>query len=282
MMIPQYGKILRDFGISPKKRLGQHFMIDPALLRTIAAIMIPDEGRYVAVEIGAGIGTLTHELASRARRVYALEMDRDLAPAIEKTSTGLSNIEVIWGDALDFDLGGETVSADNAGAPLILCGNLPYYVTSEILYSALVKRSRWSRMAFVVQEEVGERMAASAGSSDFGRLSLWCQYRAHVAVEKRISRGSFIPRPDVESCLVSLDIKREFPLTVQEEALLDTVSRAVFSKRRKTLQNGLRQVVPDREILTGLLQQAGISPTLRPEELSVDEFARLAKVIAAG
>lgn len=256
-------------------------MIDPALLRSIAMLMIPDEGRFVAVEIGAGIGTLTRELASRARRVYALEMDRDLSPAIEKTSAGLPNVDVVWGDALDFDLSGETVSRDNAGAPLILCGNLPYYITSEIMYSALVNRARWERMAFVVQEEVGERMAAPPGSRDSGRLSLWCHYRAVVAIEKRISKGSFIPRPDVESCLVTLEIKRDFPLAVPEEALLDAISRAVFSKRRKTLQNGLREVVPDRDTLASLLDDAGISPTRRPEELSVDEFIRLTKVIAA-
>ena len=280
MTTPQYGQILREFGIFPKKRLGQHFMIDPALLRSVATLMIPDGGQFVAVEIGAGIGTLTRELAARARRVYALEMDRDLAPAIERTSEGLSNVQVIWGDALDFDLSGETVSKDNPGAPVILCGNLPYYVTSEIMYSALVKRAHWNRMAFVVQEEVGERMAVSPGSGDSGRLSLWCQYRARVAIEKRLSKGSFIPRPDVESCLVTLEIKRDFPLTVVEEALLDTISRAVFSKRRKTLQNGLRQVVPDRDVLTGLFEQAAIAPTRRPEELSVDEFIRLTKTLA--
>jgi len=281
MTSPQYGQILREFGIYPKKRLGQHFMIDPALLRSIAALMIPDEGRFVAVEIGAGIGTLTRELAARAQRVYALEMDRDLAPAIERTTEGLSNVQIIWGDALDFDLSGETVSRDNPEAPLILCGNLPYYVTSEIMYTALVKRAHWNRMAFVVQEEVGERIVATPGSGDPGRLSLWCRYRARVAIEKRISKGSFIPRPDVESCLVTLELKRDFPLTVAEEALLDVISRAVFSKRRKTVQNGLRQVVPDRDVLTSLLEKAAIAPTRRPEEISAEEFVRLTKVIAA-
>ncbi len=277
---PSYGQILRDYGILPKKRLGQHFMIDPALLRSIAALMLPEEGSYVAVEVGPGIGTLTRELAARAKRVYALEMDRDLAPALERTLAGQTNLQVIWGDALDFDLTGETVSWENPGAPLALCGNLPYYVTSEIMYSALIKRCCWSRMAFVVQEEVGDRMAAAPGGREFGRLALWCQYRARVAVEKRISKGSFVPRPDVGSCLVTLQLRPDFPLAVEEEGMLDRISRAVFSKRRKTLQNGLREVVPDREVLANILEESGIDPSRRPEDLSIDEFVRLTRAVA--
>ncbi|MGE5579684.1 MAG: 16S rRNA (adenine(1518)-N(6)/adenine(1519)-N(6))-dimethyltransferase RsmA [Bacillota bacterium] len=277
MTAPQYGKILREFGILPKKRLGQHFMIDPALLRSIASLMLPEEDRYVVVEIGAGIGTLTRELAGRARRVYALEMDRDLAPALERTSMELPNVQIVWGDALEFDLTGGTVAEGNPGEALALCGNLPYYVTSEIMYSALVKRARWGRMGFVVQEEVGERMAAPPGSRDFGRLSLWCQYRADVSVEKRISKGSFVPRPDVGSCLVTLQVKPQFPLTPEEEALLDSISRAVFSQRRKTLQNGLKEVFPDRETLLTALAAAGVDPLCRPEDLSIEDFVRLTK-----
>ncbi len=277
-----YGQILREYGISPKKRLGQHFMIDPALLQTIAKLMIPEQGTWVAVEIGPGIGTLTREIALRSERVYALEMDRDLAPAIEKTSEGLTNLQVMWGDALDFDLTGNTLQGEHPGSPLILCGNLPYYVTSEILYGALVPRCSWKRMAFVVQEEVGERMAGPAGTKDFGRLSLWCQYRAKVTVEKRISKGSFVPRPDVGSCLVTLQLKPEFPLSPEEETLLDAVSRATFSKRRKTLLNGLRAVVPDKETLLSMLAAARIDPARRPEDLSVDEFITLVKAIATG
>lgn len=282
-MIPatrSYGQLLRDYGILPKKRLGQHFMIDPALLRSIAALMIPEQGSHVAVEVGPGIGTLTRELAARAKRVYALEMDRDLAPALQRITDGLANLQVIWGDALDFDLTGETVSRENPGVPLILCGNLPYYVTSEIMYSALTKRCFWNRMAFIVQEEVGDRMTAAPGGRDFGRLSLWCQYRARVAVEKRISKGSFVPRPEIGSCLVTLQVRPDFPLTAEEEGVLDLVSRAVFSKRRKTLRNGVREVVPDRQVLAKILEEAGIDPSRRPEDLCVDEFVRLARAVA--
>lgn len=277
---PRYGQILRDYGITPKKRLGQHFMIDPALLQATARLMIPGDGQWVVLEIGAGIGTLTRELAARARRVYALEMDRDLAPAIEKTCGGIPNLQVIWKNALDYDLRGWTLRQENPDDRLLLCGNLPYYVTSEILYSALVKRCAWDRMAFVVQEEVGDRMAGPAGTRDFGRLSLWCQYRARVAVEKRISKGSFVPRPDVGSCLVTLDMREVFPMSPGEEDLLDRISRSVFSKRRKTLLNGLRELVPDRKALSGALAGAGIRADQRPEDLSAEDFVHLVRAVS--
>jgi len=275
-----YGRVLRDHAVVPKKRLGQHFMIDPALLSAIARLMVPEEGRYVAVEIGPGIGTLTKELAARTNRVYALEMDTSLGPVLSETIAGLANVEILWGDALEFDLTGEKTSKDHPGTPLMLCGNLPYYITSEVLYSAIVKRCRWSRLAFVVQEEVGERMAASPGSKDFGRLSLWCQYRTTVVISKRISRGSFVPRPDVGSCLVTLDVKPEFPLDEREEQILDSISRAAFSKRRKTLHNSLKEIIPDNATLSRVLVEAAIDPNRRPEDLRVGEFENLARIAA--
>jgi len=276
---PKYGQILREYGVAPKKRLGQHFMIDPALLQSIARLMVPDQGRWAALEIGAGIGTLTRQLAARAEWIYAIEMDRDLLPAVEKTCGDMPNVAWIWSDAMKHDLSGDEIRREHPGARLVLCGNLPYYLTSEILYTALVSRTWWSRMAFVVQEEVGERMAGPSGTKEFGRLSLWCQYRSRVSIDKRISRGSFVPRPDVGSCLVSLEVKPDFPLSVEEEKLLDRVSRSTFSQRRKTLLNALREVVPDRDALVSALAGAGVDPVQRPEDLGVDGFVRVVKAV---
>jgi len=280
MTSPSYGHVLRDLSIAPKKRLGQHFMIDPGLLQAVAKIMVPDGGPWVAFEIGAGIGTLTRELALRARRVYAVELDRSLAPAIQQTCGHLSNLHLIWGDTLDADLSGESLRRENPSDRLVLCGNLPYYVTSEVLYSALVKRCEWDRIAVVVQEEVGERIAGPSGTKDFGRLSLWCQYRARVAVEKRIPKGSFVPPPEVGSCVVVMDLKESFPLSSEEEVVLDRVTRAAFSRRRKTLQNGLKTLVPDRAALAQALSASGIDGQRRPEDLSVSDFVNLARCLA--
>ena len=271
-----FGQILREAKISPKKRLGQHFMTDPRLLGSIASVIIPDNS-WVAVEVGAGIGTLTRELCDRASWVYALEKDRDLEEAFYESAKGLKNLTWVWGDALEYDLTGNSARDAHPDAPLALCGNLPYYITSELLYSSLVKRSEWSRMGFVVQEEVGERMIAVPRSGDFGRLSLWCQYRADVKIERKISKGAFLPRPEVGSCLVTLSIQESFELTEEEEFVMDTLSRAAFSVRRKTLLNGLLPLYPDKPALESSIIACGINPNRRPEELGVEGFMRLAR-----
>lgn len=274
-----YGNILKEHGLSLKKRLGQHFMLDPQLLDTIASIMIPGSS-WVAFEIGAGIGTLTRALSKRARWVYAVEIDEDLKGAVAQTCQGLSNVTWIWGDALKTDLSGRTLKETHLECSLVLCGNLPYYITSEVLYTALVKRSSWNRMAFVVQEEVGERMVASPGSRQFGRASLWCQYRAKVTLVKKIPPGAFVPPPEVGSCLVVLDVYPSFPLTEAEEELLDRISRVVFAQRRKTILKSLLDLVPEKDVLYRTITENQLDPQKRPEALTVDEFISLTRALS--
>ncbi|MGI6642944.1 MAG: 16S rRNA (adenine(1518)-N(6)/adenine(1519)-N(6))-dimethyltransferase RsmA [Bacillota bacterium] len=274
-----YGQILRDTQIFPKKRLGQHFMTDPRLLESISQAMLPPGKSWVAVEIGPGIGTLTKELCQRAHWVYALEYDRDLEEASRQVLRNLTNLTWIWGDALSYDLTGNATKREHPDRDLALCGNLPYYITSQILYRALVKRCSWARMSFVVQEEVAMRMAASESSGGFGRLSLWCQYRGTVKIVKRIPAGAFLPRPDVDSCLVTLDLYPKFPLTDSEEEFMDALSRAAFSARRKTLLNSLSTLFPDRKVLSEAVTSCGIDPGLRAEDVGVVGFVTLARAL---
>jgi 16S rRNA (adenine1518-N6/adenine1519-N6)-dimethyltransferase len=274
-----YGQVLSEFQVSPKKRLGQHFMIDPGLLRTIATLMLPEGSSWVALELGAGIGTLTRELSPRAEWVYAVEMDRELAGASTRMTDSLSNLTWVWRDALLMDLTGHTLRDKHPGNQLALVGNLPYYITSEIIYRALIPRTSWSRLAFVVQEEVGERIAGQAGTKHFGRLSLWCQYRAEIVLERRLSRGSFIPKPDVGSCVVSLSMRDSFPLSEEKERFLDAVSRSLFSKRRKTISNGLDDVLPDKDAVIAALKSSGVDPSRRPEDLGVQGFVAVTEAL---
>jgi len=274
-----YGRIIKNYGVNPKKRLGQHFMIDPRLLQTIASIMVPDKD-WVALEIGSGIGTLTKALCEKARWVYAVEIDRDLGSAVRETCKGISNLTWIWENALDLDLRGEKIAEKHGGAPLLLCGNLPYYITSQILYTVLVKRTLWKRIAFVVQEEVAQRITALPGTKSFGRISLWCQYRAKARLNKKIPRGAFLPRPEVGSCLVTLDVYSFFRLGENEEKILDEISRKAFSQRRKTILNSLLDLVPDRRYLFVLMTGNGLDPQKRPEDLTVDEYVILAKILS--
>ena len=273
-----YGQVMKQYGVRLKKRLGQHFMTDPGLLNTIASLAVPDKS-WVALEIGAGLGTLTRELCKRSKWVYALEIDRELEGPVSGTTHSLSNLTWIWGDALKFDLSGQSIREEHPESPLLMCGNLPYYITSEVLYSALVSRSVWSRLVFVVQEEVGRRMAELPGSRDFGRLSLWCQYRAKVKVEKKIPSGAFMPPPDVGSCLVSLEVFPEFPLTEEEEAVLDEISRKAFSQRRKTMLNSMSLLVEDKEKLLRIGDACSVDLSKRPEDITIAEYVTLAKAL---
>lgn len=274
-----YSQIIREHGVRLKKRLGQHFMTDPRLLSSIAEAMVPSDG-WVALEIGAGLGTLTRKLCGRARWVYALEIDMELGPAVSEITCDFANLTWIWGDALKFDLSGQTLRGTYPTAPLVLCGNVPYYVTSEIVYSAFVGRPAWNRLAFVVQDELGRRMAEPPGSRQFGRLSLWCQYRARVAVERKIPKGAFLPPPKVDSCLVTMDVYDEFPLSIQEEKVLDEISRRAFSQRRKTLLNSLSSLFGSKDELLGLGEQYGLDLSKRPEDMTLDEYVTLARAAA--
>ena len=274
-----YGQIMREYELKLKKRLGQHFMLDPNLLKTISSIMVPGNS-WVAVEVGAGLGTLTRALCERAQWVYALELDRDLIEPVAAVTGSIANLTWIWGDALKYDLTGKSLRQSHPQSPLVLCGNVPYYVTSEVLYSALIPRSEWKKISFVVQEEVGRRMAEPPGSRDFSRLSLWCQYRGSVTLERKIPRGAFVPPPEVDSSLVTIDIDERFPLTEEEEGVLNEISRAAFSQRRKTLLNSLAPLVGSKEALISVEDISSVSLKKRPEELSLEEYVALTKGLA--
>lgn len=278
---PQHGvlALLKSAGVRQSKRLGQHFITDRNLLRIIARLMVPDAS-FSVVEIGAGPGTLTRELSRVAHRVIAIEVDRRLKEIAERVlSDRNQNVSWIWDDVLSVDLEEIVRSApESPGVPWVLCGNLPYYLTSELLYRVLVPRTSFSRLAFLVQNEVANRMSALPGSRDFGRLSLWCQYRGNVTILRRIPKAVFFPRPAVDSSLVALDFNTSFPLDAAEESLLDTISRYAFSQRRKTIANALREMFDGKGVLLEILRRSDVDPDSRPEQISVEAYVRLASV----
>lgn len=281
-MSPTFGEIIRNHNVKLKKRLGQHFITDPGLLTSIAGWFVPDK-TWVVLELGAGMGTLTRVLCEKAHFVYAVEIDEDLREAVNELTSGIPNLHWIWGDALGVDLTGQELARQHPQNHLLLCGNLPYYITSEVLYRALIPRSFFSRMAFLVQQEVALRMKGSPGTRSFGRLALWCQYRANVVLGRTLPKGAFLPNPEVTSRLVLLDMRRDFPLSVEEENLLDRLSRVVFGQRRKTLANGLRMFaelngVEWRSFIT-VAENEGLDVSQRPEDLSVDQFVSLVRAV---
>ena len=273
------GRLLGAAGIAPRKRLGQHFITDRNLLRKLAELMIPAPG-FSAVEVGAGAGTLTLELSKLALRVIAIEIDTRLRTVVDELLfPATSNVSWIWGNVLEIDLEKLISGAEGEEeTSWVLCGNLPYYLTAELLYKVLIPRTNFSRLAFLVQKEVADRMAASPGGRDFGRLSLWCSYRGTVRILRRVPRQVFSPPPMVDSCLVTLDFHRSFPLNPSEEESLDEISRHAFAQRRKTIANALKGMFGNKKVLLDALDEAGIRPDSRPEQVLLEAYIRLARL----
>lgn len=253
-------------GHVPRKRFGQHFLHEHGIIEKIVAAVDPRPGDLV-VEIGPGLGALTRPLLDRLERLHVVELDRDLAQRLE-AEFGPDRLAVHRADALEFDFGA-------LGAGLRVVGNLPYNVSTPLLFHIARSAGRLRDLHFMLQREVVERMVAAPSTPEYGRLSVMLQYR--FAMEKLflVSPGCFRPPPKVESAMVRLvPLARPDPLALDEEMLAAAVTRA-FTRRRKTLRNALAGVATEAE-----LASVGINAGLRPENLSVADYVRIANVAA--
>ena len=250
----------------PRKRFGQHFLHDPATVARIVQAVAPASGDTL-VEIGPGEGVLTGRLLAAAGRLEAIEVDRDLAHALRERADWTGRLRVHEADALDFDFS----ALAPAGGRLRLVGNLPYNVSTPLLFHLLSQRTAIADMHFMLQREVVDRMAAAPASGDYGRLSVMIQAYCRVQRLFRVAPGAFRPPPRVESAVVRL-VPRAEPAVgpAAADAFADIVRRA-FSARRKTLRNALRN-----RVQAATLEAAGIDPGTRAERLAVADFARLA------
>lgn len=253
-----------------RKRFGQNFLVDDAVIRRIMDAISPRKGELV-VEIGPGQGALTVPLAESGAELILLEIDRDLATTLHERFSGQTNVKVIDGDALAID------PADLVGQrPYRLAGNLPYNISTPLVFHVLDSRKAPLDMHFMLQKEVVQRMSASPGNRNYGRLSVMCQNQCEVVPLFDIDGESFNPPPRVESTFVRL-LPRQVPLCEEtRRAQLDQVVRQAFSKRRKTLRNSLKGLVD-----ASALERLGIDPGLRAEQLSVPDFIRIASELGA-
>ncbi len=270
-------RALRAFGIRPRKRWGQHFLVSRrALARALAAADLTRDD--TVLDIGAGLGTLTAALAPHAGRVIAVEVDRALLPALHSAAAPYPNVQVIAADIMTADLGS---LLGDGGGPRKVVANLPYNLASALVVTLLERPLGLRRLVVTVQREVAERMAASPGGKDYGILSVAVQYRADISIVARVPASAFFPPPDVESAVVRLDVRPQPACAVRDEALFFRVVRAAFGQRRKTVRNALAGGMPmpaaDAEAACGL---AGITPLRRGETLSLLEFAALAEAVA--
>ncbi len=273
-------KILcRRHGLTPKKSLGQNFLLHPDQARRLVAALDLDSQETV-VEIGAGFGALTFFLAQAAQHVVALEMDHRLPPILqEEVLAGLSNVDIVSQDALHFDF---LALSRASGRPLPVIGNLPYQITSPLLFKLLGEKAAVRVMVLMMQQEVGQRLLAQPGGKDYGILSVLLQY--HFRLERLFSLGpnNFYPAPKVDS--IVLRFQPRLPeLPVVDEELLKQVVKAAFSTRRKTLKNTLSAQAARFQhspaSILHLLHHLDIDPSRRPETLSVLDFVRLSNAL---
>jgi len=256
--------------VRARKRFGQHFLHDPGVITRIVGAIDPQPGQRL-VEIGPGLGALTAPLLARAGRLEAIEIDREVVPLLRARCAGLGELVVHQRDALEVDF-----AALRAGGPrLRVCGNLPYNISTPLLFHLLGSGPAIEDMHFMLQKEVVDRMAASPGGKDYGRLTVMLSAACRVEKLFKVGRGAFNPPPRVESAVVRLTPLANPPVPLGEPGRFARVVASAFSTRRKTLRNALRGLVDE----TGFAA-AGVDPARRAETLSLAEFAALARTPA--
>jgi 16S rRNA (adenine1518-N6/adenine1519-N6)-dimethyltransferase len=252
----------------PLKRLGQHFLIDPNIVRKIVATAELSD-RDTVLEIGPGRGILTHALCRQAGRVIAVELDTRLRASLEEMLSDYPNLDLRFEDALK-------CSFDTLPQGTVVVANLPYYLSSPLLFKLLGVRQRFSRMILMLQSELAQRLAAQPGGKEYGILSVLVAYHADVAIAFQVSSNCFRPRPEVRSSVVTLRMRQRPPVTVHNEDEFVKTVRAAFAHRRKTLANSLRDEGFQPEAISKALVEANVASSRRAETLSLIEFAALA------
>lgn len=273
-------EIIQKYHFNFQKKYGQNFLIDPTVLdRIIQAAQITKED--CVLEIGPGIGTMTQYLAERAGSVVAVEIDQNLIPILRETLAEYDNVSVINDDILKVDLG-KIVEEQNGGRPIKVVANLPYYITTPIIMGLFEKQVPLKSITIMVQKEVADRMQVGPGTKDYGALSLAVQYYAMPEIVANVPPNCFIPRPNVGSAVIRLTKYEQPPVVVRDPDRMFAIIRASFNQRRKTLVNGLGNAPElglSKEQVARVLEEMQLSPTVRGEALTLEQFAKLSDLL---
>lgn len=275
---PKYIKdLLLQHGFKFSKALGQNFLIDGNIVRKIVREAGITKEDYV-LEVGPGMGTLTEELALNAKKVVAVELDRSLLPILDQTLAPYSNVEIVYGDILKIDIN-KLIEEKLGGGPVKIVANLPYYVTTPIIGMLLEGNFNIDSINVMVQKEVADRMASTPGSKDYGSLSVFVNFYSNPEIVLKVPKTVFMPQPKIDSSVIKLSIKKDLP-DVNKEQLFKVV-KASFSKRRKIIINSLSTYGfnVDKEVFKEALEMAEIEPTERAENISVEDFIKLSKIL---
>lgn len=270
--------VLSRHGFSFSKGLGQNFLINPTVCPRMAEMGNAQPG-WGMIEIGAGVGVLTAELAQRADKVVCVEIDSRLLPILDETLAEYDNIKIVNQDVLKVDLH-KLIAEEFPNMPVAVCANLPYYITSPIIMNLLESRLPISSLTVMVQKEAAQRICAMPGSREVGAVSIAVRYYCEPKVLFQVSRGSFMPAPDVDSTVIRLDIRKQPTVDVKREEDFFRVVKAAFSQRRKTLSNTLSSGLSmNKTQIAELLERAGVASNLRAEQLSMQQFADIANAL---
>ena len=273
-------EVIKKYEFCFQKKFGQNFLIDGHVLdKIIAGAGVTKDD--MVLEIGPGIGTMTQYLAEAAGKVVAVEIDRNLLPILQETLADYDNVKGIHADVLSLDLE-KLVQEENGGRPIKVVANLPYYITTPIIMALFEQHVPLANVTVMVQKEVAARMKSGPGSKDYGALSLAVQYYAEPYIVANVPCNCFMPRPNVDSSVIRLTRYEEPPVQVKDEKMLFKIIRASFNQRRKTLQNGLNnssELNFTKDQIAAAIAEAGFSPSVRGEALTLEQFAKLTDIL---
>ncbi len=270
--------IFKKHGFTFSKKLGQNFLINPEVCPRIAELGGADENTGV-LEIGPGIGVLTNELAKRAKKVVALELDSRLPPILAETLAEHKNVTVLSGDVLKTDLHA-LLAREFSGMEVCVCANLPYYITSPVIMKLMEDRLPLKSITVMVQKEAAQRLCAAIPSREMGAVTVAVRYFSEPEILFPVQRKSFLPAPNVDSAVVRFSLRGELPKGITDEAFFFRTIRAAFSQRRKTLANSLASglQIPKESVLQAI-RTAELTESIRPEQLSMEQFIGCAEIL---
>ncbi|MBQ1977136.1 MAG: 16S rRNA (adenine(1518)-N(6)/adenine(1519)-N(6))-dimethyltransferase RsmA [Ruminococcus sp.] len=276
--IGEIKRIMESSGFSFSKALGQNFIVNPSVCPRMAEMCGADKECGV-LEVGPGIGVLTNELCKVAKKVVAVELDKRLPEILAKTLSDHDNVKIVSGDVMEIDLH-KLIKEEFEGMDVVVCANLPYYITSPIIMKLLEERLPIKALTVMVQKEAADRLCAQMGSRAAGAVTAAVRYYSEPKLLFKVSAGSFMPAPKVDSAVIRLDIHNETKLNVKDEKLYFRVVRGAFSQRRKTVSNSLSSVLSiEKAKVLEALEKAGVSPMARAEQLTLEDFASISNAI---
>ena len=276
--IGEVKRILSKHGFTFSKSLGQNFLINPSVCPRMAELSGAGEGVGV-IEVGPGIGVLTNELCQLADKVVAIELDKRLLPVLDETLAEYDNLKVVNADVLEIDLH-KLIEEEFQGMEVVVCANLPYYITSPVIMKLLEEKLPISAITVMVQKEAAQRICAEVGSRESGAVTVSVNYYAQPQMLFSVSAGSFMPAPKVDSAVMRLDVLKTPPVEVNDEKKFFAVIKSAFSQRRKVISNSLSSGLSlSKADVATLLEKSGVSPTARAEKLTLQNFADIANNI---